>query len=149
MLDRTWPIDTCLRTVCHGAPAPWCVESVTSTTDAVCRAYLASVLEYLQGFHQRTQPLQSLAKQLARLEEEFDAQWEAGTVPGWSDSDQQAATANGAATAAGALDVDAFDSVEELEQLGAPGLCRGYADSESNAEHGPQARLFEICATCF
>ena len=83
----------------------------------MCRAYLASLLDYLQSFHQRTQPLQSLAKQLARLEEEFDAQWEAGTVPGWSDS-EPSATANGAATVAGALDVDAFDIVEELEQLG-------------------------------
>ena len=88
-----------------------------------CRAYLASLLDYLQGFHQRTQPLKSLVKQLDRLEDEFDAQWEAGTVPGWSDS-EQAAAANGATTAAGALDVDAFDSVEELEQLGALEFAR-------------------------
>ena len=41
-------------------------------------------------------------------------------MPGWSDAEQQAVTANGAATAAaGALDVEAFDSVEELEQPGA------------------------------
>ena len=112
----------------------------------MCRAYLASLLEYLQGFHQRTQPLQSLARQLARLEEEFDAQWEADTVPGWSASEQQAATANGAATAAGALDVDAFDSVKELEQLGAPGLRCGFADSVSKAEHC--TRRLAMCTTC-
>ncbi len=52
------------------------------------RKYLTDLLEYLRGFHQRTQPLQSLAKQLARLEQEFDAQWEAGTVPGWSAGEQ-------------------------------------------------------------
>jgi len=124
------------------------MESINDRNDATCRAYLASLLEYLQGFHQRTQPLQSLAKQLARLEEEFDAQWEADTVPGWSAGEQQAATANGAATAAGALDVDAFDSVEELEQLGAQGSRRGFVASESNAERCTPLWGYSIYATC-
>ena len=52
------------------------------------RKYLTALLDYLRGFHQRTQPLQSLAKQLARLEQEFDAQWDDGTVPGWTAVEQ-------------------------------------------------------------
>ena len=52
------------------------------------RKYLTDLLDYLRGFHRRTQPLQSLTKQLARLEQEFDAQWEAGTVPGWMAGEQ-------------------------------------------------------------
>jgi splicing factor 3A subunit 3 len=82
----------------------------------VCRReYLRSLRDYLLGFLQRTQPLQDSAAQVAKADEQFEADWAAGAVPGWADAGKGGPPAT---AAAGALDVDAFDSVEELVQLG-------------------------------
>ena len=79
------------------------------------REYLRSLRDYLLGFLQRTQPLQDSAAQVAKADEQFEADWAAGAVPGWADAGKGGPPAT---AAAGALDVDAFDSVEELVQLG-------------------------------
>ena len=89
------------------------------------REYLEALLQYLQSFHARTQPLQSISKQLGKLEAEFAAEWKAGTVPGWAEAGEAGAAGEGGQTiSGGAIDVEAFDSVEELEQLGAPPSSR-------------------------
>lgn len=92
-----------------------------------CREYLHGLLSYLEQFYERTNPLGSLTKVYGKLESEFDSAFEEGQVPGWEDrgggklpSDQ----GNG-------IDLQAFDTVEELESLGPapvfmpslPGLC--------------------------
>ncbi|GAB4814775.1 hypothetical protein N2152v2_001821 [Parachlorella kessleri] len=88
------------------------------------REYLQGVVGYLEGFYQRTQPLAQLDKQYAKLEEEFGQAWEAGAVEGWEDRGVGGGQAPGAA---GSLDLDAFDSVEELEMLGADRLKEALA----------------------
>ena len=54
------------------------------------------------------------------MESEFQERWQAGGVAGWEDRGEggaaQAAADGGEAP--GALDLDAFDSAEELEMLG-------------------------------
>lgn len=85
------------------------------------RDYLGALLAYLESFYERTQPLTPLSKLYARLED-FEDRWESGQVVGW----EQKGSAPGApATAAPQIDVDAFDSVEELETLGKGCLWMG------------------------
>ena len=86
-----------------------------NTPASWCREYLRSLRDYLLGFLQRTQPLQDSAAQVAKADEQFEADWAAGAVPGWADAGRGGPPSS---AAAGALDVDAFDSVEELVQLG-------------------------------
>ena len=52
-----------------------------------------------------------------QMQSEFEEQWQAGSVPGWEDRGEGGQQADGAA-ASGALDLDAFDSADELEMLG-------------------------------
>ncbi|KAK9838337.1 hypothetical protein WJX81_005551 [Elliptochloris bilobata] len=80
------------------------------------REYLAGLLEYLESFYQRTQPLSSLSKVYAKLEG-FEAEWAAGSVPDWGDRGEGAAGG-----AAAVIDLEAFEAVEELETLGADRL---------------------------
>jgi splicing factor 3A subunit 3 len=87
-----------------------------------CRQYLSSLLDYTVSFYERTQPLAQLQRQLAKLEEELKAAFEAGTVPGWEDRGM----GQGGATAEElGVDLDAFDSVEEVEIMGARPLGVG------------------------
>ncbi len=87
-------------------------------------AYTEGLLAYMRSFHERTQPLAPLDAQWARLRAEFDAQWEAGEVPGWEDRGE-GPTPDGATTdaaGAAAIDLDAFDSAEALEAVGPDAL---------------------------
>ena len=59
----------------------------------------------------------SAAASTPQLEAEFGEQWAAGGVAGWEDRGAGGA-GGGAADAPGALDLDAFDSADELEMLG-------------------------------
>ncbi len=70
-------------------------------------------MAYLESFYNRTQPLQSLQKVYKALED-FDEQFEGGGVPEWEDRGvgQQASDADGQ------LDLQAFDSTEELLTIG-------------------------------
>lgn len=80
------------------------------------RDYLGSLVGYLESFYERTQPLAQLSKQYDKLEKEFSEQWQAGVVAGWEDRGEGE---QGDSAASGALDLDAFDSADELEMLGA------------------------------
>ncbi|KAL4446223.1 hypothetical protein ABPG77_003030 [Micractinium sp. CCAP 211/92] len=84
------------------------------------RDYLGGLVGYLESFHERTQPLAQLSKQYEKLEADFSERWQAGGVEGWEDRGEGSHAADGAAT--GALDLDAFDSADELEMLGAERL---------------------------
>ncbi|KAF5832942.1 hypothetical protein DUNSADRAFT_10988 [Dunaliella salina] len=86
------------------------------------RNYLQNLLNYLADFHERTQPLYQLQKQLAKVEEETKAAFEAGTLPGWEDrgAGMQAGTA--ASTSNSGIDLEAFDSPDELESIGGGSL---------------------------
>lgn len=78
------------------------------------REYLAALAAYLMGFHDRTQPLVLLDRQLAKAEEEARGAWAAGTLSGWEDR----AAGSSAAAPAPLIDLEAFDSAEELETVG-------------------------------
>lgn len=54
-----------------------------------------------------------------QVEADFNERWQAGSVPGWEDRGKGSHAADGAAS--GTLDLDAFDSADELEMLG--GVC--------------------------
>lgn len=59
------------------------------------------------------------AQVYAKLES-YEEDWAGGRVPGWEDRGE-GPTANGATAA---IDLEAFEAVEELETLGAPGLAK-------------------------
>lgn len=78
------------------------------------RQYLQNLLSYLEQFYDRTNPLGSLNKVYGKLEGEFDSAFEEGQVLGWED--------RGGGMLPGqqgtAMDLQAFDTVDELESLG-------------------------------
>lgn len=88
------------------------------------KQYIADLAGYLETFYQRSQPLAQFERQQQRLEDEFSARWEAGEVLGWEDrgAGDGGPAAPEEETAEGALDLDAFDSADELEVLGADRL---------------------------
>ena len=85
-------------------------------SDYLYRDYVQAMLTYLTSFYDRTQPLSQLQKQLDKVKDEVAGQWESGEVLGWEDrgqgeQDREAAEQLG-------MDLEAFESVEELETLG-------------------------------
>ncbi|KAJ5089056.1 hypothetical protein N7532_007740 [Penicillium argentinense] len=46
--------------------------------------YVGNLAKYLEGFIKRAQPLKNLRKILAGIDDEFDKQWAANEVPGWT-----------------------------------------------------------------
>lgn len=76
--------------------------------------YVESLLRYLISFHERTQPLQSAIKLMEDVEDEFDKTWDAGEVLGWEDRAEGSVPEDADLV----IDVDAFDSPEELLELG-------------------------------
>ena len=79
-----------------------------------CRDYLSSLLQYVKDFHQRTQPLGNLKRIEERVTADFEARFESGSIPGWEEKGE----GSEATRAAQQLDLDAFDSTEELLALG-------------------------------
>ena len=91
-------------------------------------------MRYLESFFKRTQPLQILSKVYKELES-FDEEFEEGRCPGWEDRGEGKQVTE----AEGAIDLDAFDTVEELMTIGeaidtyssfvqlqwGPGKCHG------------------------
>ena len=75
---------------------------------------MQDLLTYLEQFYDRTNPLGSLTKVYGKLGFDFDSAFEEGQVPGWED--------RGAGKLPGqqgsAMDLQAFDTVDELESLG-------------------------------
>lgn len=68
---------------------------------------------YLESFYSRTQPLQSLQK-LYKPMEDFEDHFEAGKVPGWENRGE----GTSASSSEGQIDLQAFDSTEELLTIG-------------------------------
>lgn len=50
-------------------------------------AYVANLASYLEGFIRRTRPLENLPKTFRKIEREFESDWNAGIVPGWTKED--------------------------------------------------------------
>ena len=95
----------------------------TQKMTVLYKRYIADLAGYLEFFYQRSQPLAQFEKQQKRLNEEFNAQWEAGEVVGWEDRGAGSNLVNESGEGVdGALDLDAFDSADELEVLGAEHL---------------------------
>ncbi len=100
-------------------------------------AYLQSLAAYLLDFRRRAAPLTYMAPVLAASRAAFAAAWEAGAVAGWEDRG-----VGHSAAPEGTLDLDVFESTEELQSLGAAavkdalqrlGLKAGGTDAERAA----------------
>lgn len=78
------------------------------------RQYLQDLLSYLEQFYDRTNPLGSLTKVYGKLGFDFDSAFEEGQVPGWEDW----AAGKVPGQQGSAMDLQAFDTVDELESLG-------------------------------
>lgn len=76
---------------------------------------MEALLGYLESFYERTQPLQQLQRVYKPLEG-FQADFEGGSVPGWEDRGEGRSVSE----AEGQIDLDAFDTVEELLTIGNP-----------------------------
>jgi splicing factor 3A subunit 3 len=76
--------------------------------------YVESLLRYLISFHERTQPLKSAVKLMEEVEDDFEKNWEAGELLGWEDRAEGPLPDDTDLV----IDVDAFDSPEELLELG-------------------------------
>jgi len=59
--------------------------------------YVGNLASYLEGFVRRTRPLEDLPKLFQKIDRDFDTDWEAGKVPGWTKETAQ----NGTATTSG------------------------------------------------
>lgn len=77
--------------------------------------YVQALLRYLITFHERTIPLQPAMKLLGDVEDEFEEKWSSGAIVGWEDRGEGQV----AADADLVIDPDAFDSAQELLELGA------------------------------
>eukprot|EP00873_Tetraselmis_striata_P024256 jgi/Tetstr1/444520/TSEL_032399.t1 len=82
------------------------------------RDFLRELLEYLETFYRKTQPLGNLEREQKKFEEAFAADWEAGKVEGWEDKGETQLPA----VAEAGIDLEAFESAEELSTLGADRL---------------------------
>eukprot|EP00246_Nothoceros_aenigmaticus_P004024 TRINITY_DN1531_c0_g1_i2.p1 TRINITY_DN1531_c0_g1~~TRINITY_DN1531_c0_g1_i2.p1 ORF type:complete len:334 (-),score=64.33 TRINITY_DN1531_c0_g1_i2:850-1776(-) len=87
--------------------------------------YIAALTDYLLSFFYRTQPLQDISRIFAKVEADFDERWESGTVQGWEDK----GLGNGQLSLMpeSAVDLDQYDSVEALVELGPEKLKQGLA----------------------
>lgn len=59
--------------------------------------YVGNLASYLEGFVRRTRPLDDLPKLFQKIDRDFDTDWEAGKVPGWTKETAQ----NGTTTTSG------------------------------------------------
>lgn len=81
--------------------------------------YVESLLRYLISFHERTQPLKSAVKLVEEVEDDFAKNWDAGELLGWEDRAEGSLPEDTDLV----IDVDAYDSPEELLELGTYGFC--------------------------
>lgn len=80
--------------------------------------YLRSLYDYFVGYIERVKPLVNLTQMLEVWTKEFDATWAEGRIAGWTGSVGGAAIAG----KGGAFDLDSFESIEALIDLGADSL---------------------------
>jgi len=128
-------------------------DTLQLTGAVCCREYLQGLLGYLAQFYERTNPLGSLTKVYSKLEGEFESAFEEGQVPGWED--------RGGGKLPGdqgnAMDLQAFDTVDELESLGKPGaallsllghMLRWYSCCITSQEAGRRWHFAATQGTC-
>jgi len=84
------------------------------------KKYIGALLDYFYDYVIRVKPLLDLSDEMESVRREFEAQWEAGTFPGWPKETSGALTHSGAH-----LDLSAFTSWEELASLGLDRLKSG------------------------
>ncbi|KAJ8026577.1 Splicing factor 3A subunit 3 [Holothuria leucospilota] len=77
------------------------------------KRYLEMLLNYLSNYTSRVKPLLDQKEEMEKVKQSFEAQWDAGTFPGWP-KEAASAMAQGGAH----LDLSAFSSSEELASLG-------------------------------
>jgi splicing factor 3A subunit 3 len=77
--------------------------------------YVQALLRYLISFHERTQPLKAVMKLLGAVEDSFEERWRGGEILGWEDRGEGTVPEDADLV----IDPDAFDSPEELLELGA------------------------------
>uniref|UniRef100_A0A7S2W3N3 Matrin-type domain-containing protein n=1 Tax=Rhizochromulina marina TaxID=1034831 RepID=A0A7S2W3N3_9STRA len=88
--------------------------------------YLKDLLDYLESFFQRAQPLVDFASISSERSTAFQEAWEKGTVPGWSAGSagtEAASTSNTAAKRP--VDMSSMHSAQDLEALGLQRLKEG------------------------
>ncbi|KAM9320540.1 splicing factor 3A subunit 3 isoform 2-T2 [Gastrophryne carolinensis] len=81
--------------------------------NAEYKRYLEYLLEYLQDYTDRVQPLLDQNDLFGKIQVDFEKKWETGSFPGWPKETSSALTHAGAH-----LDLSAFSSWEELASLG-------------------------------
>ncbi|KAK0413708.1 hypothetical protein QR680_006955 [Steinernema hermaphroditum] len=87
--------------------------SDTTKKASAYKEYVAKLEAYLLGFIRRSKPLHNIDRDLAMVDEQFAQQWESGKFTGWQKKAQTALANKGAP-----LDLNDFNSVEELEKVG-------------------------------
>lgn len=78
------------------------------------KSYLENLIASLSDYISRSQPLYDQKLQLAKLQHEFNDEWSKGTFKGW----QRASMGSAMKKDVGELNMDEFESIEELEFLG-------------------------------
>uniref|UniRef100_A0A061SF95 Splicing factor 3A subunit 3 n=2 Tax=Tetraselmis sp. GSL018 TaxID=582737 RepID=A0A061SF95_9CHLO len=79
------------------------------------RDYLGALLAYLGDFYNRTQPLGGKDRELKKFDQEFDEKFDKGEIAGWEDRGEGKISGGDASSQ---IDLEAFESAEELATLG-------------------------------
>ncbi|KAI6205897.1 hypothetical protein M3Y94_00844400 [Aphelenchoides besseyi] len=95
------------------------ISRETTKKTGAYKDYVTNLIEYLIDFIKRAKPLINVQGVMDRADEEFELKWQEDKMPGWvKDKTAGALTANPIAP----LDVNEFESVEQLEAVGADRL---------------------------
>ncbi|KAL5011168.1 hypothetical protein ScPMuIL_013473 [Solemya velum] len=81
--------------------------------NAAYKEYLLFLLDYLEMYTHKIQPVLDVNEEMENVQKEFERQWTEGVFPGWP-KEASGALAHGGAH----LDLSAFSSWEELASLG-------------------------------
>ncbi|GFH09379.1 splicing factor 3a, subunit 3, partial [Haematococcus lacustris] len=104
---------------------------------AAYREYATSLLNYLLSFYERTQPLAQIRRQMNK----------AGTLTVWQDQGLGVTPQAGADHPSLDLDLAAFDSVEELEALGAERVKEALSSMGLKCGGTPRERALRLWLT--
>ncbi|KAL3095388.1 hypothetical protein niasHS_007487 [Heterodera schachtii] len=85
------------------------------------KTYVVSLEEYLRDFISRAKPLIDIVLELDRVDKDFEEKWKEGKMIGWSNEKPSGAMTKFAQPSA-EIDLSNFNSLEELEELGADRL---------------------------
>ncbi|KAG0577495.1 hypothetical protein M758_5G153600 [Ceratodon purpureus] len=107
--------------------------------------YLKSLTNYLLSFFERTQPLQDIDKIFAKVDAEFEERWNAGTVQGWED--KGVGTDQASTRGQPLIDIEDYDNVEELLELGPDRLKEALAALGLKTGGTPQQRAERLLLT--